>query len=45
MQIKKTFKKVSHRLLKPVMDRYLASERDYQVDDIRITVRPGVFHP
>lgn len=43
--MKTIIKKAIHRIGKPMMDRYLASDRDYKHEDISVTVRPGVFHP
>ena len=42
---RKFIKPVADRLIRPLILRYTASERGYRYGDIRIRVKPGVFHP
>lgn len=45
MLSRKFIKPVADRLIRPLILRYTASERGYRYGDIRIRVKPGVFHP
>ena len=45
MNIRHLLRPIIFRIVKPLLWRYLSRERSYRYRDIRMTIRPGVFHP
>ena len=45
MNIRHLLRPIIFRIVKPLLWRYLSRERGYRYRDIRMTIRPGVFHP
>lgn len=45
MQVRKILKTVAGKILQPLVKKYLSSSRKYRWKNIRIVVKPGVFHP
>lgn len=45
MQIRGIFKKIAGKILKPLVRIYLSKPRKFRWKNIKIDVKPGVFHP
>lgn len=45
MEIRNLLRPLIFRIIKPLLWRYLSRERGYRYRDIRMIIRPGVFHP
>lgn len=45
MTIKTIIKPIIYHLYRPLILRYLTRERTYRYHDIRLIIKPGVFHP